>query len=72
MDDRIVDPSHARFLRQSIPGAELRLFPATGHLVPVEHPKEVAEAIRDFVRRVETRPLPSESPPSTPGRGRPN
>ena len=67
MDDRVVDPSHARFLRQSIPGAELRLFARTGHLVPVERPEEVADAIRTFVNKVEYRV--AEPPPSaTPGK----
>ncbi|MCI4350126.1 MAG: alpha/beta hydrolase [Thermoplasmata archaeon] len=55
MDDRVVDSSHARYLRQSIPGAQLRLFPRTGHFVPIEHPTEVAEALATFVDGVEAR-----------------
>ncbi|HEV2520516.1 MAG TPA: alpha/beta fold hydrolase [Thermoplasmata archaeon] len=62
MDDQVVDVAHARLLRQSIPGAELRLFARTGHLVPVERPAEIAQALRDWVRKVESA---SGSPPST-------
>lgn len=51
MDDRVVDSSHARLIRQSITGAEMRLFPNTGHMVPVERPVESAEAIRAWVDR---------------------
>ena len=50
MDDAVIDSSHARLLRQSIPGAELRLFAQTGHLVPLERPAEVADAVRTFLR----------------------
>jgi pimeloyl-ACP methyl ester carboxylesterase len=55
MDDRVVDSSHARYLRQSIPGAQLKLFPRTGHFVPIEHPREVAETLASFVEAVENR-----------------
>ncbi len=53
LEDRVVDPSHARYLRQAIRGSEVRLFPATGHLLPIERPEETASAIREWVDRVE-------------------
>jgi 3-oxoadipate enol-lactonase len=53
MDDGVVDASHARILRQSIPGSKMRIFAQTGHLVPVERPKETADAIAEFVLEVE-------------------
>ncbi len=56
MDDQIIDAAHGRLLRQSIPGAELKLFAQTGHLVPVERPKETAEALSAFFHRVEASP----------------
>lgn len=64
MDDRIVDPSHARLLRQSISGSQLRLFPQTGHMVPVERPRETVQAIRDFLDQVEgtNAPIPPAAP----------
>ncbi|MCI4358679.1 MAG: alpha/beta hydrolase [Thermoplasmata archaeon] len=55
MEDQVIDVAHARLLRQSIPGAELRLFAQTGHLLPTERPEEVGAAIRDWVRKVEAR-----------------
>lgn len=51
MNDRVVDPAHGRYLRQTVRGAELRLFRETGHMVPIERPNETAEAIRDWVAR---------------------
>jgi 3-oxoadipate enol-lactonase len=59
MDDGVVDGSHGRLLRVSIPGADLKLFAQTGHLVPIERPTETTEAIREFVRGVERRPPPA-------------
>jgi 3-oxoadipate enol-lactonase len=60
MDDGVVDGSHGRLLRVSIPGAELKLFAQTGHLVPIERPSETTDAIREFARDVERRgPAPS-------------
>jgi pimeloyl-ACP methyl ester carboxylesterase len=53
MDDGVVDPAHGRILRQSVPGAQIRIFPQTGHMVPLERPAETAEAIRAFVASVE-------------------
>lgn len=51
LDDNVVDPSHARLLRQAIPGAEVRLFPNTGHLIPIERPQETAEILLDWFAR---------------------
>ena len=55
MDDGVIDGSHGRLLRVSIPGADLKLFVQTGHLLPIERPAETTEAIREFVRDVEAR-----------------
>lgn len=66
MNDAIVDASHGRILRQSIPGAQIRILTETGHLIPVERPKELLEAILPFVRLVEAANdggrLPSRGP----------
>ncbi len=53
MDDQVVDASHGRILRQSIPGAQIRILAETGHMVPLERPKETVEAIATFVRAAE-------------------
>jgi pimeloyl-ACP methyl ester carboxylesterase len=63
MDDQVVDVAHARLLRQSIPGAGLRLLARTGHMVPIERPSETAEAILGLLRSVE------RASPSTPATG---
>ena len=55
MDDEVVDASHGRILRQSIPGAQIRIFAQTGHMISIERPTELAEAIGNFVDDVETR-----------------
>ena len=55
MDDGVVDASHGRILRQSIPGSKIRILAQTGHMVPIERPEETAEAIASFVREVEGR-----------------
>ncbi len=55
MDDAVVDSSHARLLRQTIPGAELKLLAQTGHMVPVERPAATLEAVRTFLRAAEAR-----------------
>jgi pimeloyl-ACP methyl ester carboxylesterase len=53
MDDQVVDASHGRILRQSIPDSRIRILAETGHMVPVERPEETAEAIATFVDSVE-------------------
>ncbi|HTW39394.1 MAG TPA: alpha/beta fold hydrolase [Thermoplasmata archaeon] len=53
MDDQVVDASHGRILRQSIPGAQIRILPETGHMVPLERPAEAVESISGFVRAAE-------------------
>ena len=53
MNDAVVDASHGRILRQSIPGAQIRILTETGHLIPVERPKELLDTVIPFVRSVE-------------------
>jgi pimeloyl-ACP methyl ester carboxylesterase len=55
MDDAVVDSSHARLLRQTIPGAELKLLAQTGHMVPTERPAATLEALRTFLRAAEAK-----------------
>jgi len=61
MDDQVVDASHGRILRQSIPGAQIRILAETGHVVPVERPKELLDTLLAFLRSAEARAL---TPPS--------
>lgn len=59
MDDRVIDPSHARLVRQAVRGTELKLFPFVGHMVPLEKPEETTQLLADWVRRCE--PAPAEA-----------
>ena len=54
MDDQVVDASHGRILRQSIPGSQIRILAQTGHMVPLERPTELAEALLTFVDAAES------------------
>jgi pimeloyl-ACP methyl ester carboxylesterase len=54
MDDQVIDASHGRILRQSIPGAQIRIFAQTGHMLPIERPKETAEALTTFFGSVDS------------------
>jgi pimeloyl-ACP methyl ester carboxylesterase len=47
--DMVVPPGNAALLKERLPRAEVKMFPGAGHLLPMERPEEVAEAIRDFV-----------------------
>jgi len=58
MDDHVVDPSHARLLRQTIAGTQVRLLAQTGHMVPVERPDETLEAIQSWTARADSQPSP--------------
>ena len=61
MNDAVVDASQARYLRQSIPGSELKLFPRTGHMIPIERAPEFVAGLRAFLDRVEAG---ASAPPS--------
>lgn len=47
--DRIVEPTVSRDLAAAIPGARLVTVPGAGHLLPFDHPGEVAEEVRAVV-----------------------
>jgi len=55
MDDQVIDASHGRILRQSIPGSQIRILTETGHMVPVERPKELLETLLPFLHSAEKR-----------------
>ncbi|MCI4353350.1 MAG: alpha/beta fold hydrolase [Thermoplasmata archaeon] len=57
LEDNVVDPSHARLLRQAIPGSEVRLFPNTGHLIPIERPEETTQILLEWFARQSAVPV---------------
>ena len=48
-DDVIAPPTLAQAMQQAAPKAKLAIIPTAGHLAPLEQPKSVATAIRDFL-----------------------
>lgn len=67
MDDRVIDPTHARFLRHAIPGAKLKLFPYAGHMVPIEQAEEFGRALLEWITTNDSRASEAEkSPPGPP------
>lgn len=47
--DLVVPPENAALLKARIPQAQVRMVEGAGHLLPVERPEEVADAIRYFL-----------------------
>jgi pimeloyl-ACP methyl ester carboxylesterase len=47
--DRLTFPKYSTYLRDNIPDAQLVLIEDAGHMVMLERPKAVAQAIADFV-----------------------
>ena len=43
-DDRILPPENARWLARRLPNATLHVFKGVGHMVPLEAPRQLAEA----------------------------
>lgn len=50
-EDRIVPLKIGERFAKDLPNATLKIFKETGHLLPEEKPEEVAEAIREFLKR---------------------
>jgi len=47
--DLVVPPGNAALLKACVPRAEVRMLPGAGHLLPMERPEEVAEAVGYFL-----------------------
>jgi pimeloyl-ACP methyl ester carboxylesterase len=52
-DDLLTPPEHSEEIVRRLPGAEEVLVPDAGHLVMLEHPEVVTEAIADLLDRAE-------------------
>jgi pimeloyl-ACP methyl ester carboxylesterase len=44
--DRVVPPAVGAMLTSAIPGAERTVLPGAHHLLPLDHPEEIAQAVR--------------------------
>jgi pimeloyl-ACP methyl ester carboxylesterase len=49
IDDRMMPPRYSQYLAEQIPGAELQLISDAGHMVQLEKPQLVANAILNFL-----------------------
>jgi pimeloyl-ACP methyl ester carboxylesterase len=55
--DRLTPPAHARRMAQELPDpAGLLELPDTGHMSPLERPRELADALHDLVQRTTRQP----------------
>jgi pimeloyl-ACP methyl ester carboxylesterase len=65
-NDQMLPMEHSRVLADAMPGADFVVVPNGGHLVILEHPREVEDALRTLVDRVGHRlaanPAESERP----------
>ena len=52
-DDRLTPPKYAHYLQDSMPGASLTIIPNAGHMVMVEQPELVNQAIEEFLAATE-------------------
>ncbi len=43
--DQLIDPAYGPEFERRIPGAELRVIPEAGHMLPIEQPDAVRDAI---------------------------
>lgn len=53
-EDRMTPVKYSEYLHQRIPGAHLVVIPGAGHMVMLEQPHAVNEAIADFLRQFDT------------------
>lgn len=51
-DDAITPPKYSEYLAEHIAGARLRMIEHAGHMVPIEQPEAVTDAIIGFLERV--------------------
>lgn len=50
--DRLVPPAHAQQFQDAIPGSQLNIFDATGHIPQEEKPDQSATVVADFLRPI--------------------
>lgn len=48
-EDRMTPPRFSEFLAEHLPNARLQILPGAGHMLMLERPQEVAQAIREFL-----------------------
>jgi pimeloyl-ACP methyl ester carboxylesterase len=51
--DRVVRPAVGEMLSRAIPGATHTVLPGAHHLLPLDHPDAIADAVREVLERAE-------------------
>jgi len=51
-EDKLTPPKYSKYLHEHIPNSELTLIEDAGHMVMLENPHEVADAIEQFVENL--------------------
>jgi pimeloyl-ACP methyl ester carboxylesterase len=69
--DAMIPAGHSDTIADLLPHAELVRVPRAGHLVPLEHPDLVNDALRELIARVEPE-RPAGPPPAGPPRAGPD
>jgi pimeloyl-ACP methyl ester carboxylesterase len=54
--DKLTPPSHARRLRDGIPGARVTVVPGTGHMTPMERPEAPVVLLTDLIDSATPKP----------------
>ncbi|MBL7163316.1 MAG: alpha/beta hydrolase [Anaerolineales bacterium] len=55
-NDQLTPPRHSQYLADHIPNAEVKILPDAGHMVMLEKPNEVAEALLAFLSKIPYQP----------------
>jgi pimeloyl-ACP methyl ester carboxylesterase len=50
LEDQMTPPRYSQYLADAIPGARLQLIPAAGHMVMLEQPQALAEALQTWLK----------------------
>jgi 3-oxoadipate enol-lactonase len=67
-EDRIQSPENARLLADSIPGAELKLWPDAGHIYATDEPEVDRDVVRFLERHAAALEDPKRTTTAAPGR----
>lgn len=51
-DDKLTPVRYSQYLADHIPNAEIKIIPSAGHMVMLEKPEEVRQALLDFLSQV--------------------
>lgn len=51
-NDKLTPPRYAQHLGNQLPNAEIQIFPHAGHMLQIEEPAAVAQALTDFLEKI--------------------